>query len=136
MCCKPHECVITAEALTNAAQIPLPAGINERIAKNVVTAIWVPRSGSNTLYTDKGVTVAADTVLAGAHLHLKTSGGTDYVIIPMWLLMRDFNAPEPLRGKWVDIDVSQSYIQLNTSATGYNAAHAIEISFGYDCDKC
>lgn len=136
MCCKPHECVVTAEILTSSAQVQLPQGINERIAKNIVTAIWVPRSGSNTLYTDRGVTVAADTVLAGAHLHLKNSNAKDYVVIPLWLLMRDFNSPEPLRGKWADIDISQSFIQLNTGATGYNAAHAIEISFGYDCDNC
>lgn len=132
-CCK-EDCIVTAEVLTNAAILNLPLGVNERIQNNVLTAIWVPRSGSNTLKSASGKTVAADTVLATAHLVLKDSNGKEIVTIPFWLLMRDFNSPEPMRGHWVGVDVTQSQIILDLTAA--TVTQVIQISFGYECKKC
>lgn len=136
MCCCKNKCFITAEVLTSAANVNLPAGINERIQNNVVTSIWAPRSGSNTLKTQSGKTVASDIVMATAHLFLLDSNGKQIVVLPMWMIMRDFNSPEPLQGEWANIDVTQSYILLDIGASGWAATQAIELTFGYNCEKC
>lgn len=134
MCCCKDNCIVTAEVLTNAAQISLPLGVNERIQNNTLTSIMVPRSGSSTLKSASGKTVAADTVLATAHLVLKDSNGKEIVTIPLWHLMRDYNSPEPLRGEWIGVDVTQSYIILDLTAA--TTTQVIEITFGYNCKLC
>lgn len=132
--CKPcHNCFITLETLTNAAQISLPD--NTRIRDGVVTSIFLRRSGSGTLKTAKGTTVASDAVIGTAHLSLKNTNGKEITApIPLSSLQRDYNAPEPLCVNWRMIDLSQSSIVLDFAAA--TATHAIEIVFGIECKDC
>jgi len=125
---------VTAEVLTNAAIINLPLAVNERIQNHTLTSIMVPRSGSTTLKSATGKTVASDAVIATAHLVLKDSNGKEVVTIPLWNLMRDYNSPEPMRGEWIGVDVTQSQIILDLTAA--TVTQVIEITFGYACKTC
>lgn len=125
------------EVVTSASIIGL-TDIAE-IREGKLRGLWLPRSGSATLYTKSGLVVAADSVIAGAHLILANSNNTQVMVIPMISLQRDYNSPEPfdLDPETYDgIDLSRSSIMLNTSASGYNAAHAIELVFSYEKKVC
>lgn len=130
MCCTDKN-ILTAEVVTSASILQLPTSANDRIKNSRLTSVWVPRSGTTTLKTPLGATVAADTVLATAYLSLKDINGKEIIQIPFWQIMRDYNSPEPLRLALDNVDLTQSTIKLDTTATGYNAAHAILITFGY-----
>lgn len=95
------------------------------------------KSGSGTLKNNQGQTLAADAVINTAHLQLKDVNG--FAIgdqIPLNLLQRDVNSPEPLAVKWKNIDPTQCVITLDTSAAGYSATAVIELIWGMDCDSC
>jgi hypothetical protein len=132
MCnCCTHKCFITLQAVTSATQIQLPD--NSRIRNGRVTSIALRRSGSATLKTITGATVAADSVIATANMFLVTLGGEQICApIPLSFLQRDYNAPEPLKVNWQQIDLTQSTITL----TPANATDVVEIIFGLDCDFC
>ena len=101
-----------------------------------IRSIWLRRSGSATLLTRLGTTVAADTVIDTAHLTLVNQKTKQVMVIPLSTLQRDYNAPEPFAvdpDVYDGIDLSRSTITLSTSAAGYNATHAIEIMFEYEC---
>lgn len=136
MCCKPDNCILTTEVLTGSANIPMPQTANDRLKGSTITSIATTRSGTNTLKTRMGYTVAADTVLATAHLMLKDANSKEFIDIPFWLIMRDYNNPEPLKVNLDNIDLTQSYIVLDTTASGYSATNAIQITFGFNCKTC
>ena len=133
MCCKHHKCFITVEALTSSGSVNLPD--STRIRNGKVTSIQLRRSGALTLKTSKGVTVATDAVIGTGHLILKDSNGTEITSpLPLSSLQRDYTSPEPLAVSWVNVDLTQSNIVFDASVV--NAAHAVEITFGLDCDNC
>lgn len=135
MCCCKHKCFITLETLTNAANVTLPD--NSRIRDGKITSILLRRADGGTLKSPLGRTLAADTVIATAHATFRNKNGlaiTDPV--PLSMLQRDYNSPEPLAVSWTDVDPTQTTIVIDTGAAGYNAAHVIEIVFGLDCDQC
>ena len=124
--------------VVTASQIIGLTDISE-IREGRLRGLWLPRSGSATLYTKSGLVVAADSVIAGAHLTLANSNNTQVMVIPLISLQRDYNSPEPFEldpDVYDGIDLSRSSIMLNTSASGYNAAHAIEIVFSYEKITC
>ncbi|MEZ4925573.1 MAG: hypothetical protein R3A50_04805 [Saprospiraceae bacterium] len=135
MCCCKDKCQYTTEVLTSGSVFALPQSAQDRIAKGHVTSIWTPRSGSNTLKTKMGRTVANDTVLATAHLTLKNADGNELLVVPFWKFMRDYNSPDPMPCNLKDVDLAQSTINLDSGDTNFNAAHAIEITFGFDCEN-
>lgn len=132
MCCTCDKNILTAEVTTSGGILQLPTSANDRIKQSRLTSVWVPRSGTTTLKSPLGATVAADTVLATAYLSLKDVNGKEVIQLPFWQIMRDYNAPAPLKLCLDNVDLTQSTIRLDTTATGYNAAHAIVIVFGYD----
>lgn len=120
--------------MTSGANLSLP-DVAE-IRDGYIRSIWLRRSGTATLLTRLGTTVAADTVIDTAHLTLVNQRSNQMMIIPLSTLQRDFNSPEPFatdENLYAGIDLSRSSIVLSTGATGYNAAHAIELIFEYDC---
>jgi hypothetical protein len=134
MCQKCHQCTVTVETLTNAGVITLPNV--QRIRTNPVLGINVRRSGSLTLKTKTGKTVAADTVIATAHLQLVDQQGFVVVDEPLSNFQRDYNSPEPRCVNYQNIDMEKSNITMDTGATGYSATAAIEITFEIACDQC
>ena len=133
MCCKPNQCFITIEALTNSAQISLPQ--SNRIQEGRVTSIMLRRSGSATLKSYTGNTLASDAVIATAHIRLKKLDGSEVTSpIPLSSLQRDFNSPDPLLVDWKNIDLTQSQIVLDFSVA--TATHVVEVIFGLDCTNC
>ena len=134
MCCnKAHQCFITLQTLTSAATVSLPD--SARIRNGKVTSIFLRRSGTLTLKTAQGTTVASDAVIGTAHLTLKDLNGNELTSpIPLSSLQRDFNAPEPLHVMYEGIDLMQSTIVLDFAAA--TATQCIEIIFGLDCAQC
>lgn len=98
------------------------------------------RLGSATGISATGATLAADSVIATAHLVLVNSRNVQVMNpIPLQLLQRDYNFPEPYQldpAVYAGIDLSRSYIILSTSAAGYSATAVIELVFEYECDIC
>lgn len=124
---------ISLEVVTNGAAINLP--VNQRIQNANIKRILVRRSGSATLKSVTGKTLAADTVIATAHLILNDLGGKEKIKYPISALQRDFNSPDAYQCDLVNIDPTQCQIILDTTASGYNAAHVVEIIFGIECPK-
>jgi hypothetical protein len=121
---------VTISATTSGPNINFPD--NSRIRDSKVVAISVRRSGSNTLYDQNGNTLAADTVIAGAHIRLVDLSGLELQRLPISTLQRDFNSPEPQCFNMDHIDPIQSSINLNTAAAGYSATAVIEMTFYLD----
>ena len=133
MCCKKHKCFITLETLTNSGNVSLPDSARIRTGK--ITSVLLRRSGTLTLKTVNGTTVASDAVIGTAHLRLRDQNGQEITApIPLSSLQRDFNSPEPLAVDWTNVDPTQSTITLDFA--GATATQAIEIVFGLDCEIC
>lgn len=136
MCdCCANECIVTLSTLANAANVNLPD--SSRVKNSVVKSILVRRSGGATLKDANGRTLAADTVIAQAHLRLVNLNGfaiTD--TIPLSVLQRDYNSPDAFRCKYKNIDPTQCVVIVNTGASGYDATHVVEIVFGLECQEC
>jgi hypothetical protein len=121
---------VTISATTSAANINFPD--NARIRDAKVVGISMRRSGSSTLYDTNGNTLAADTVVAGAHIRIVDLYGTELQKLPLSTLQRDFNSPEYQCFNLDKIDPIQSSINLNTAAAGYSATAVIEMTFYLD----
>jgi hypothetical protein len=134
MCCKKHSCFITISVPARASVVTFPS--NKRIEDGKVTSISIRRVPSGTATDKNGNTLAVDAVIAGAHFSFVTKDGKEVADFPARLIERDFNAPEPLQVEWTDLDLTQSRIIIPLTATGYNAAHVIEATFGLECDTC
>lgn len=135
MCCKSWKCSITLEITTSGANVSLPE--SNRIRNSRVVGISMPRAAGATLYSPNNAVLAADAVVGSSYLNLVNANGTKILAdLPLNQIQRDYNAPEPLHVNWSDIDPTQSNVQINTSASGYNAAHAMIFIFWLDCDNC
>ena len=131
MCCKKHQCFITLISITNANQISLPD--SSRIRNGKVTSIMMRRSGSLTLKTANGATVASDATIGTASIVVKDLNGNEITApLPLSVLQRDYNSPEPLAVNWSSVDLTQTVITIAPA----NATDAVEIIFGLDCDTC
>lgn len=125
-------CTVAVSVLTNGGVINLPDV--DRLNKGTIRSVLIRRNPTGTTRKNiKGQTLAADTVTATAHLTLVTKNGMETLVIPLESVQRDFNAPDALQVCLPDIATSSSYITLDTSASGYNSAHVIELIFGIDC---
>ena len=134
MCQKCHKCTVTLETLTNGGIVTLPN--DQRVAGSRILSINVRRSGSATLKSKTGKTLAADTVINNCHLKLVDKGGLTIVDEPLSNFQRDHNSPEPRCVNYDSISLESSQIVVDTAATGYAATSVIEITFEIDCDQC
>lgn len=137
MCQCKHRCFELQEVLTDAAQVFLPD--NTRIRTNRITSIYVAPSdptGSLDYYTPLGREIAPWDVLNSSYLNVVNQNGTKLAQIPIAALIRTTESPEPLRVDWLQVDPTQTFIQVGTSAAGYSATDAIVIMFGLACDEC
>lgn len=131
MCGKCESCTVPVSVLASGSNITLPDV--DRLSKGTIRTILVRRSNGVTLKNINGQTLAADTVIATAHLRLTTKNGAETLVYPLSALQRDVNSPEALCVNLPEISLASSGIVLDTTASGYNAAHVIEIVFGIDC---
>jgi len=134
MCQQKHRFITTIQVTTNGGNLRLPDVAEIRDGN--IRSIWLRRAAGGTLITRMGDTVAADTVIATAHLTLVNQKMVQVAIIPLQSLQRDFNSPEPLatdENVYAGVDLSRSSIVLDTNAAGYSATAVIEIMFEYDC---
>lgn len=137
MCNCKHRCVELLEIVTSAAQVFLPD--NSRIRENLVTSIRVKPSdpaGSLTFLSPQARNIASWSVLNSSYFHAVNQNGTTIARISVDALIRTTYSPEPLRVEWLEIDPTQSFIQINTTAAGYSATAAIVIEFGLACNEC
>ena len=91
---------------------------------------------SQTYLSPLGNDLAVWTVLNSSYLYIKTQNATTLAPIPLSMIVRNYQNPEPLRVDWELVDPTQSYIQINTGAAGYSATAAFVLVFGIDCDAC
>ena len=110
------------------------------IRESRLLSVMLRRLGSLVGISATGATLAPDTVIATAHLVLVNSRNVQIMNpIPLQLLQRDFNAPEPYQldpAVYAGVDLSRSYILLSTSAAGYVNTNVIELVFEYQCETC
>lgn len=110
------------------------------IRESKLMSVMLRRLGSLVGISATGATLAPDTVIATAHLVLVNSRNVQVMNpIPLQLLQRDYNAPEPYAldpAVYAGIDLSRSYILLSTSAAGYVPTNVIELVFEYACETC
>lgn len=133
MCKSCHKCFVTVETLTNGSSVTLPD--NNQINKSRITSIQMRRSGTLTLKSVTGKTLATDAIVGTAHLTLKNSSGVQiFAPLPLSALQRDYNSPEPMCVNIEGVDLAQSTIALDGAAA--TATHVFEIIFGLACDKC
>lgn len=121
---------VTISATTSGPNINFPD--NARIRDSRVVGIAIRRSGSSTLYDTNGNTLAADTVIAGAHIRLVDLSGLELQRLPLSTLQRDYNSPDYQCFQMDHIDPNQCSINLNTAAAGYSATAVIEMTFYLD----
>lgn len=136
-CSCAHRCTELQEIVTSAAQVFLPD--DTRIRTNLITSIYVQPSqeaGSLTYLSPLGRTIATWSVLNSAYFYAYNQNGTRIATIPVANLLRTAADQEPMRVSWKQIDPTQSFFKINTGAAGYNAAHAIVVVFGLDCNEC
>lgn len=137
MCNCKHRCFELQEVVTSAAQVFLPD--NTRIRNNLITSVYIQPSdptGDLTYTSPLQRDIASWSVLNSAYLNVVNQNGNKLGQIPVAMLLRTTEAPEPLQVSWAEVDPTQSYIQLNTSAAGYDATAAIVVVFGLACDVC
>lgn len=130
MCCCENKCIVTIEVTTSGGSFALPT--NKIIETRRITSVGIRKAASGQK-SKSGKTLAAAAVIATAHLKLVDSSANFLAELPLGMLERDANSPEHLRVNWQDIGTSQSTVSLDTGASGYDAAHVIELIFGYDC---
>jgi hypothetical protein len=133
MCNKCHTCFVSVEAEIGATGTTKLPNL-QRLAKGNVRSILVRKSGSGTLKSLSGKTLAPDSVVNTAHLTLKNANGYEiFSAMPMSVLQRDNNSPEPLCVNLEGgLDMEQSFIRFDTS--GSTATHVFEVIFGLECD--
>lgn len=138
--CKGHSCIKTIEVVTSGSVVKLPDSADIRDGK--IKSIMLRRLGDTygEALSATGATVAADTVIATAHLTLVNAKNNQIMNpMPLTLLQRDYNNPEPFQVNpdvYSGIDLSRSSIVLSTSATDYSATDVIELVFEFDCPNC
>lgn len=133
MCCCTHKNFIVLEVRTSSGIIALPK--SSLLEQNKVTSIAVRKPGAG-LKGASGAVLAAQAVMDTAHLKVVTPGGLHIAQLPLNLLERAFGDSEPLSVMWGDISAESSTITLDTTASGYNAAHIIELVIGYESQAC
>ncbi len=132
MCKNCLGCVIATSTQTASDTNELK--YSERLNKKRLTHVWMRVAGG--VQKDKsGATLASLGVIKTAHLKLVDGTGNEVWTMPLESLQRDFNGPDPLCIRNLNIDSSQCVITLDTGASGYNAAHVIELLWGIECPE-
>lgn len=132
MCCCQNKCFLTIEVTTSSANVALPT--NQTLESRRITSIGIRKAASG-LKSKTGKTLAAAAVIATGHLKIMGPSGNFLSEIPLNMLERDANSPEHLHVNWQEISTSNSGITIDTGASGYDAAHVVEIIIGYDCSE-
>lgn len=133
MCNTCYACSISISVQTNAAVVYIPQ--TNRLDGAKLLSVFIRRNPSGVRKDDQGKTLAADSVINTAHLHLFNKNGTEVLQMPLEALQRDFNSPKPLSLCRREIDTASSYIRLDPTASGYNADHVIELVCEYECPQ-
>lgn len=134
MCCekKAKTCFVVLAVAASGSQVNLPD--NNRLRDSKIYSIQMRRPAGATMKTWQGQTLVADTVTNTANLFLVNQSGLQiFSPLPCNVLQRDFNAPPPMQVNIEDLDPQQSYIQLDTTAVGYNSSHVFELIFEIEC---
>lgn len=125
------------EIVTSGAQVFFQD--NTRIRQNTVTSIMVQApdpAESLAFLSPMGRTLANWAVLNSSYLYIINQNGTTLAPIPLAQIVRNYNSPEPLAVSWEQVDPTQSYVKINTGASGYAATEAFVFIFGIECDSC
>lgn len=125
------------ELITSAQQVSFQD--NTRIRMNKVISIMVQSpdpAETQTYLSPLGNNLAVWTVLNSSYLYIKNQDGRTLAPIPLSMIVRNYNNPEPLRVSWELVDPTQSFVQINTGAAGYSATAAFVFVFGIDCNEC
>lgn len=125
------------EVVTSAAQVFFQD--NSRIRMNKVTSIAVAMpdpTESLAFLSPMARTLANWAVLNSSYLYIVNQNGTTLAPLPLSLIARNYNSPEPLAVSWEQVDPTQSYVKINTGASGYAVTEAFVFSFGIECDTC
>jgi len=123
------------ETPANASIVKFPDNADIRDGK--ILSILVRRSGDETLYTQTGAEVVADSVIAGATITLVNARNVNVFVGPMSMLQRDYNSPEPFHvnpNAYGGIDLTRSQVAIRTA--DIDADKAIEVVFEYECKHC
>lgn len=137
MCNCKHRCFELQEIVTSSAQVYLPD--NSRVRENLVTSVYIQPSdpaGSLTFLSPIGNDIADWDVLNSSYLFVVNQSGTTIAKLPVAMLLRTTEYPEPLRVSWLEVDPTQTYFKINTTASGYADDAAIVIVFGLACNEC
>lgn len=135
---KGHTCIKTISVVTAGASNQIPDSADIRDGK--IRSIMLRRLGGATGKDVNGANLAPDTVIATAHLLLVNAKNLQIMNpIPLQLLQRDYNSPEPFQVNqdvYSGIDLTRSKVVLSTAAAGYSATDVVELVFEYDCPNC
>lgn len=137
MCNCKHRCFELQEIVTLSSQVFLPD--NSRVRENLVTSVYIQPSdpaGSLTYLSPLGNDIAEWDVLNSTYLFVVNQSGTTIAKLPVAMLLRTTEYPEPLRVSWLEVDPTQTYFKINTTASGYAVGAAIVIVFGLACNEC
>lgn len=135
MCCQKHTCIVVVETPANATVVKFPDNADIRDGK--IRSILVRRSGDETLYTQSGAEVIADSAVAGATITLVNARNIQVLVAPLSMLQRDFNSPEPYPvdpDAYGGIDLTRSQVAIRTADV--DADKAVEVVFEYECKQC
>lgn len=135
-CCE-NRCTELQEIVTAAQQNYLPE--DTRIRRNLITSVYIQPSdpdGRLTFLSPQGRSLASWSVLNSSYLFVYNQNGTRLATIPLSALIRTTQDQEQYRVSWQEVDPTQSYIFVNTSAAGYSSTGAIMIMWGLECNEC
>lgn len=134
MCNCKYQCGQIFEVVTSGANVAFPE--SNRVRESRVSSVMVMKAGGTAVLSPTGKSLAVDLVLNSSYAYFVNSNGTQIAQLPLAHLVRDFNAPEPLQVNWQEIDLTQSYIVINTTVAGYSATAAFVFTVGFDCNAC
>lgn len=134
MCNCKYQCGQIFEVTTSSANVAFPE--SNRVRDSRVTSVMVMKAGGTAVLSPTGKSLAVDLVLNSSYAYFVNSNGTQIAQIPLAHLVRDFNAPDPLQVNWQEIDLTQSYIVINTGVAGYSATAVFVFTIGFDCNAC
>lgn len=134
MCNCKYQCGQIFEVTTSSGNVAFPE--SNRVRESRVTSVMVMKAGGTAVLSPTGKSLAVDLVLNSSYAYFVNSNGTQIAQIPLAHLVRDFNAPDPLQVNWQEIDLTQSYIVINTGVAGYSATAVFVFTIGFDCNAC
>lgn len=134
MCNCKYQCSQIFEVTTSGGNVPFPE--SNRVRDSRVSSVMVMEAGGILVLSPTGKSLAVDLVLQSSYAYFVNSNGTQIAQIPLAHLVRNENSPEPLQVDWREIDLTQSYVVINTGVVGYSATAVFVFTIGFDCNAC